>query len=211
MIIIDYEKIQNYARKIENNKKVKDNILLFNKELHISLDYDFYSYSIISDDTYLLMMQLGIPIGAIKVLDENKNIINEYDDKDPICNLYMPINSMDDYFKHLEKYGYCDFMVNPTYMNQKEVRNIAYLLSFANDLQFFDVETMNKMQFDLIDNVPLDYYKAMKIFKKYYTNEICDNFINNYDVDRDRFYYLSGLSNDYNLETALDYNHKIKI
>ena len=175
------------------------------------MDYDFYSYSIISDDTYLLMMQLGIPIGAIKVLDENKNIINEYDDKDPICNLYMQINSIYDYFKHLEKYGYCDFMVNPTYMNQKEVRNIAYLLSFANDLQFFDVETMNKMQFDLIDNVPLDYYKAMKIFKKYYTNEICDNFINNYDVDRDRFYYLSGLSNDYNLETALDYNHKIKI
>lgn len=97
-------------------------------------------------------------------------------------------------------------MGNPELTAPEQIRHIAYLLEFANDKQFFNQYTMNKMQNELIDSAPLKYEQAMNIFKKYYTKEVCNKFIYDFGVGEDRFYYLSGLRNN---ELKKDNHNKI--
>lgn len=52
---------------------------------------------------------------------------------------------------------------------------------------------MNKLQSETISSVPLGYNRAMEIFNKYYTKDICSIFINKYNVDINKFFALSGL------------------
>ena len=84
-------------------------------------------------------------------------------------------------------------MVHPDFLSKEKAGHLAYCLSFSNDLNIFDIETMNELQSETISSVPLEYNRAMEIFNKYYTKDICSIFINKYNVDINRFFALSGL------------------
>ena len=144
---------------------------------------------------YLLLLKLGVPIGMVIGKDEKNNIIDDYSD-DPIGDVklhYNPINNEADYFKKLEEYNFVDLMINPKYMNNYQAQNVLYCISFINDKDIFDIDTMNRVQTDIIDNAPLDYNGFMKLFNAYYTDDIKFRFINDFHVDEDRFFELSGL------------------
>ena len=135
---------------------------------------------LIPDHIMLLMLELGIPIGIVE------EIGNKY--------LYKPINNTQEILSYYAKYnGYVDLRVHPDFLSKEKVNHIAYCLEFANNTNFFDIKTMNNLQNEIINSIPLDYKNAMKIFNKYYTKKICSIFINEYKVNIDDFFYLSGL------------------
>ena len=197
-------------KKLFNNDKVKKHLLKINSnEFYVDDNYDYSATGVITDETFSLMRLLGIPVGVYKSVDKNGDIIYEDDYNDipinEIKTLYTPINSLEELSKYIEKYRYYDMMVNPNYMNEQQVRNVAYLLSFTNDNEIFNLTTKINMQLELIDNAPLNYDKAMTILKKYFTKDVCNKFINEYKVEPDRFFYLSGLDNYYrNIDNQLN-------
>lgn len=199
--ILSEEYMQAKADQLLNNQKVKDYLKENNKEYIIDMEED-ESAGVLEDKSYILMMNLGIPIGVRTYYDPNgKEVLDEDDfdlDKD-YSNykwVYTPINSLEDLRKYAETHYELDFTANHNFITPKQERHMAYLLEFANDMKFFNQYTMNKMQNELIDNAPLTYDKAMSILKKYYTRDVCSKFINDYGVEKERFYYLSGIDYD---------------
>lgn len=188
------------VKELENNKDVKNYLKENNKPFSFENPYDFESSGIIGSDVYLLMMQLGIPIGICALINpEGKEVSADDEDFDLDADhsdlkwIYTPINNLEELKEYAETHRFLDFMRNPNLNSADEIRHLGYLLQFANDENFFDQYTMNLMQNELIDNAPLKYDVAMDIFNKYYNDEVKDIFINEFDVDEERFYYLSGL------------------
>ena len=183
--------------KITNNPEIRKFIADHNRPQKLDFDSQLLGGvgAIFSREDYLLMLQLGVPIGIVEYRDSKDNLlIEEWDEPiGDIKHLYKPINSIEEYVEYQEINYYPDVMVNPSYMSKKEVRNLAYCLEHANNDRIFDFDTKNKMQIEIINAAPLKYNEAMKIFNKYYDESIQNKFINNYGVERDRFYYLSGL------------------
>lgn len=190
----------NKIKKLENNQEMINYLKENNKPFSFDSILDYESPGIIGRDVYGLMIQLGIPIGICALVNpEGKEVSADDEDFDLDADhgdlkwIYTPINNMDDLRKYEYTHRFIDFMRNPNLISADEIRHLGYLLQFANDDKLFDQYTMNLMQNELIDNAPLKYDVAMEIFNRYYTDEVKDIFINDFGVDDERFYYLSGL------------------
>ena len=194
--------MQAKADQLLNNQKVKEYLKVHNKEFVFDME-EYESAGVFEDKSYLLMMNLGIPIGVRNYYDPNGKEVSA-DDEDFNLDadhsdykwIYTPINSIEDLRDYAETHRFIDFTANHKFITPEQERHMAYLLEFANDMRFFNQYTMNKMQNELIDNVPLTYDKAMSILKKYYTRDVCSKFINDFGVEKERFYYLSGINYD---------------
>ena len=160
------EYIEQRAIDLLNNSKVKDNIQKYNYSMEIPEEYNFGEVGIVDERTFFLMNQLGIPIGTELIIDSKGNDVYEWSDVpyEEIKHIFVPINSFKEYEEFYSKHDYPHMMVNPDYMKESQVRNVAYLLEFANDDRFFDFYTMNNLQMELMDAAPLNYENAMKIF-----------------------------------------------
>lgn len=190
-----YEKLE----QLTNNPHLKDNINRYNYGRKLANEEVFYNSKndvIIKDETMLLMLQLGIPIGTVECFDEVGNFIDG-ETVEPVGNVvykFKPLNTVNEYLDYKYNHNnYTDLMVHPDFLSKEKAGHLAYCLSFSNDLNIFDIETMNKLQSETISSVPLGYNRAMEIFNKYYTKDICSIFINKYNVDINRFFALSGL------------------
>lgn len=190
-----YEKLE----QLTNNPHLKDNINRYNYGCKLANEEVFYNSKndvIIKDETMLLMLQLGIPIGTVECFDEVGNFIDG-ETVEPVGEVvykFKPLNTVNEYLDYKYNHNnYTDLMVHPDFLSKEKAGHLAYCLSFSNDLNIFDIETMNELQSETISSVPLEYNRAMKIFNKYYTKDICSIFINKYNVDINRFFALSGL------------------
>lgn len=190
-----YEKLE----QLTNNPHLKDNINRYNYGRKLANEEVFYNSKndvIIKDETMLLMLQLGIPIGTVEYFDEVGNFIDG-ETVEPVGDVvykFNPLNTVNEYLDYKYNHNnYTDLMVHPDFLSKEKAGHLAYCLSFSNDLNIFDIETMNKLQSETISSVPLGYNRAMEIFNKYYTKDICSIFINKYNVDINRFFALSGL------------------
>lgn len=190
-----YEKLE----QLTNNPHLKDNINRYNYGRKLANEEVFYNSKndvIIKDETMLLMLQLGIPIGTVECFDEVGNFIDG-ETVEPVGNVvykFKPLNTVNEYLDYKYNHNnYTDLMVHPDFLSKEKAGHLAYCLSFSNDLNIFDIETMNKLQSETISSVPLGYNRAMEIFNKYYTKDICSIFINKYNVDINKFFALSGL------------------
>lgn len=188
----EYEKI---ANGLLNNPNIKKFLNDYNKSKDLPLDLDILRSPIMLRDVQVLMIQLGIPMGATQPVDKDRKDVFEWSDSNAVCWEYRPINSIEDLIKYQENNYYTDLLVNPSFLPYEKVQHIAYCLEFANDKRFFDFEMMNKLQAEIISVAPLKYNMAMQIFNKYYTKEIQEKFINEFGVPKDRFFELSGLNN----------------
>ena len=193
------EYMQQKAEQLLNNQDVKKYLEENNKSFDFKYG-DYESAGIIDHDTYLLMMQLGIPIGISSYVDGTGKEVSADDldfdldaDHSDCKYIYTPINNFDELNEYMETHRFMDFMGNPKLITPEQERHMAYLLEHADDKYLFDRYTMNKMQNELIDSAPLKYDVAMNIFKKYYTKNVCNKFIYDYGVGKEQFYYLSGL------------------
>lgn len=190
-----YNDVLEKLRQLENNKEIQNFLCEFNKEHFIPED-KIFGNPIIKEQDYFLMMKLGIPIGLTKAVDSKGNEVFEWSDipdDEEVRWKYTPINNLKDLNKQKKYHKFLDFQVNYNFLPKEKVQHLAYCLQFANDQYFFDIDTINKMQSELIDNTPLKYDKAMEIFNRYYTIDVQDKFIIDKGVDIDRFYELSGL------------------
>lgn len=196
--------------KLRNNPNIKDNINKYNYERKLIGDEIFQNLGlkylcVIENENLMLMFQLGVPVGIIHSTDENGNYVDEYcEPVGDIKHIYMPISNMNEYWDFYYKHNGCiDLIVHPDFLLKEKVNHLAYCLQFSNDHELFDIETINKMQDEIINSCPLDYDRAMKIFNKYYTSEVCNIFINEKGVDKDQFFYISGLDKNkmYELES----------
>lgn len=182
---------------IIDNKIIYNHIKDHNKEQKLDFDTQVLGGCGASFDreNYVFLLYLGIPIGIIEYKDERGNLV--VSDKDEpigkVCHCYKPINSLEEYEKYLKINPFPQIFVNPEYLSKKETRNILYCLQHSNNKEIFDYNTRSKLQFETLCAIPLTYKKAMKIFNKYFDKSIQRKFIFEYKVDRDRFYYLSGL------------------
>lgn len=190
-----YEKLE----QLTNNPHLKDNINRYNYGCKLANEEVFYNSKndvIIKDETMLLMLQLGIPIGTVECFDEVGNFIDG-ETVEPVGEVvykFKPLNTVNEYLDYKYNHNnYTDLMVHPDFLSKEKAGHLAYCLSFSNDLNIFDIETMNKLQSETISSVPLEYNRAMEIFNEYYTKDICSIFINKYNVDINRFFALSGL------------------
>lgn len=190
-----YEKLE----QLTNNPHLKDNINRYNYGRKLANEEVFYNSKndvIIKDETMLLMLQLGIPIGTVECFDEVGNFIDG-ETVEPVGDVvykFKPLNTVNEYLDYKYNHNnYTDLMVHPDFLSKEKAGHLAYCLSFSNDLNIFDIETMNKLQSETISSVPLGYNRAMEIFNKYYTKDICSIFINKYNVDINKFFALSGL------------------
>lgn len=190
-----YEKLE----QLTNNPHLKDNINRYNYGRKLANEEVFYNSKndvIIKDETMLLMLQLGIPIGTVECFDEVGNFIDG-ETVEPVGEVvykFKPLNTVNEYLDYKYNHNnYTDLMVHPDFLSKEKAGHLAYCLSFSNDLNIFDIETMNELQSETISSVPLEYNRAMEIFNKYYTKDICSIFINKYNVDINRFFALSGL------------------
>ena len=190
-----YEKLE----QLTNNPHLKDNINRYNYGCKLANEEVFYNSKndvIIKDETMLLMLQLGIPIGTVECFDEVGNFIDG-ETVEPVGEVvykFKPLNTVNEYLDYKYNHNnYTDLMVHPDFLSKEKAGHLAYCLSFSNDLNIFDIETMNELQSKTISSVPLEYNRAMEIFNKYYTKDICSIFINKYNVDINRFFALSGL------------------
>lgn len=192
---IEMKKILN--EKVINNSEIYDFVKNHNREQILDFDTQLLGGcgAPFGREDYVLMLQLGVPIGVVEYTDSKGNILIDEDDEPigDIKHIYKPINSIKEYFEYMEVNPYPDVIVNPEYMTKKEVRNLAYCLEHSNNDMIFDFSTKNKIQIETINSVPLKYKDAMKIFNKYFNESIHRKFIYDYGVERDRFYYLSGL------------------
>ena len=190
-----YEKLE----QLTNNPHLKDNINRYNYGRKLANEEVFYNSKndvIIKDETMLLMLQLGIPIGTVECFDEVGNFIDG-ETVEPVGEVvykFKPLNTVNEYLDYKYNHNnYTDLMVHPDFLSKEKAGHLAYCLSLSNDLNIFDIETMNELQSETISSVPLEYNRAMEIFNKYYTKDICSIFINKYNVDINRFFALSGL------------------
>lgn len=190
-----YEKLE----QLTNNPHLKDNINRYNYGCKLANEEVFYNSKndvIIKDETMLLMLQLGIPIGTVECFDEVGNFIDG-ETVEPVGEVvykFKPLNTVNEYLDYKYNHNnYTDLMVHPDFLSKEKAGHLAYCLSFSNDLNIFDIETMNELQSETISSVPLEYNRAMEIFNKYYTKDICSIFINKYNVNINRFFALSGL------------------
>ena len=191
------EKINLINEKL-NNPKIKEYLTGINKFHYLDFNTEVLGglNAIFSQETYVLMMRLGIPIGVLEYVDSRGQIIPEdkvMDFKGKIKHIYNPINCMDDLRECYKKYRYPDFLVNFRCITKDKARHIAYCLEQCNNDMIFDLETMDAMQREIISSLPLKYEQAMKIFNKYFDKDIQTKYINDYRVSRERFYELSGL------------------
>ena len=200
--ILSTEYMKEKSEQLLNNQEVKDYLKQNNKEMIIDIE-TYESAGIFEDKTYCLMMSLGIPIGNLGYYDPTgKEVSSEDDDFDFDADhsdfkwIYTPINNFEDLEKHYSTHRYTNFITNREIFTAEQERHIAYLLEFSSDTRIFDEYTMNKLQNELIDNVPLNYEKAMEILKKYYTHDVCKKFVYDFGVDKERFLYLSGINYD---------------
>lgn len=205
--------MQKKVNQLVNNEKIKKYLSENNKPFVFNTE-DYESSGIINRDVYALMMQFGIPVGIRSYVDSNGKEVSADDldfdldaDHSDCKWIYTPINSIDELHDYIDTHRFLDFMENPNLISAEEIRHIAYLFQFADDKQLFDQYTMNKMQSDLIDNAPLNYEKAMNIFKQYYNQDVCNKMINDFQVGEERFYYLSGLK-DNNADKNIDEKFK---
>ncbi len=192
--------IEESILKLINNPNIRDNINKYNYNRELIGDEIFQnlglkSIHIIPEERLLLMFELGVPIGIIHSTDENGTYVNEYmEPVGEVKHIYKPINNLNEYWEYYNEHdGLVDLRVHPDFLPKEKINHISYCLGFANDREFFDIETMNKMQDELIDSCPLVYDKAMEIFNKYYTSDVCNIFINEKGVDKEHFFYISGL------------------
>lgn len=191
-----YIDIEEKVNQLKNNDKVQKFLLEFNKK-HFVPDDQLFGYPIIDTEQYLLFMQLGIPIGLIKPIDSNGNDVFEWSDipdEEIIRWQYTPINSFEDLEKNKDYHLYLDFHVNYKFLPKEKIQHLAYCLKFSNSTEFFDIDTINQMQSEIIDSAPLKYDRAMEIFNKYYNVEVHKKFIVDHNVSVDRFYEISGLN-----------------
>lgn len=195
---------------LNNNKEIKQFLHEFNKSFYLS-DDEILGYPIIENKLHLLMMQLGIPIGLIKPVDLNGNNVYEWMNipSEQIRYEYTPINNFVDLELNIDSYDYLHFRVNPRFLSKDKIQHLAYCLEFSSNRDFFDIETMNKMQCELIDSCPLKYNDAMKIFNKYYTIDVQNKFIFDKGVNPDRFYEISGLKRINKNSLNQEFNIKI--
>ncbi len=193
---LDIKNILN--EKVINNPKVYEFVKNHNKEQVLDFDTQLLGGcgAVFGREDYVFMLQLGIPIGVVKYVDSKGNLLIDEDDEPvgDITHIYKPINSLKEYCEYMEIDPFPDVIVNPEYMTKKEVRNMLYCLEQANNDMIFDFNTKNKIQFEIINSVPLKYKDAMNIFNRYFNESIQRKFIYEYGVERDRFYYLSGLN-----------------
>lgn len=185
--------------KIINNPKIYEFVKSHNREQELDFDSDPQLVggcgAIFGREDYVFLLQLGVPIGIVEYIDSKGNLLIDEDDVPigDVRHFYKPINRLEEYVEYMEINPFPHVMVNPEYMTKKEVRNLLYCIEHANNDRIFDFDTKNKLQFETINAAPLKYNDAMKIFNKYFNEAIQRKFIYEYGVERDRFYYLSGL------------------
>lgn len=185
------------SKKVTKNPKVYKFVKNHNEEQELDFDTQLLGGcgAVFGREDYVFMLQLGIPIGIVEYIDSRGNLlVNENNEPiGEVKHFYKPINSLEEYIKYMEINPFPHVIVNPKFMTKKEVRNLLYCLQQANNDMIFDFNTKNKLQFEIINSVPLRYKVAMKIFNKYFDKSIQKKFIYEYKVERERFYYLSGL------------------
>ncbi len=201
----DFTKLNYDYLTIEQRQEIIDKKVIQNfeavKKVNHPMKLDVYSQllggvgAVFSRDDYLFMLQLGVPIGVVEYRDSKNNLIIREDDEiiGEVTHIYKPINSLKEYAEYQEINGFPYVIVNPTYMSNKEVRNLAYCFLQANNDEVFDIYTKDKLQFETIISSPIKYDEAIKIFNKYFNESIHKKYINEYGVGREQFYYLSGL------------------
>lgn len=182
-----------------NDPKIKEYLTKINKFHYLDFDTELLGGigGVFSRETYVLMMQLGIPIGVLEYLDSKGKIIpenTEVDLDEKVKHIYTPINSIEDLKVCYEKYRFHDFIVNLRCITKNQARHLAYCLEQCNNDLIFDMDTRNAIQQEILSFLPLKYDKAMKIFNKYFNKGIQMKYIKDYGVSRDRFYELSGLN-----------------
>ncbi len=184
-------------KQIVDNPKIYEFVKNHNREQELDFDTQLLGGcgAVFGREDYVFILQLGVPIGIVEYIDSNGNLLIDEDDEPigDVRHFYRPVNSLKEYIKYMEINPFPDVMVNPEYMTKKEVRNMLYCLEQANNDMIFDFDTKNKLQLEIINAVPLMYNDAMKIFNRYFDESIQKKFIYEYKVERDRFYYLSGL------------------
>lgn len=200
--ILSTEFMKEKSEQLLNNQEIKNYLKQNNKGMIIDIE-TYESAGIFEDKTYCLMMSLGIPVGNLGYYDSNGKEVSaddedfDFDSDHSDCKwIYTPINSFEDLKKHYSTHRFTNFITNREIFTPEQERHIAYLLEFSSDIRFFDEFTMNKLQNELIDSVPLNYEKAMRILKRYYTRDVCKKFIFDYGVDKERFLYLTGIKYD---------------
>lgn len=192
---MEMQKILN--EKVINNPSIYEYVKSHNKSQELDFDTQLLGGcgAIFGREDYAFLLQLGVPVGVVEYIDSKGNLLIDEDDEPigEVKHFYKPINSLKEYGEYMEINPFPDLMVNPEYMTKKEVRNLLYCLEHSNNDMIFDFDTKNKLQLETINAVPLKYNEAMKIFNKYFNESIQKKFIYEYKVERDRFYYLSGL------------------
>lgn len=188
----------NFINNKINNPKIKEYLTKVNKFHYLDFDTEVLGGigGVFSRETYVLMLQLGIPIGVLEILDSKGKIISENSDvklEENVKHIYNPINSIDDLQDCYKKYRFPDFLVNLRCITKDQARHLAYCLEQCNNDMIFDVDTRDAMQQEILSSLPLKYEQAMRIFNKYFNKEIQMKYIKDYGVSRDRFYELSGL------------------
>ncbi len=196
--LYDKQKLTKYLNEnIFNNLELQEFVKKHNEELEVDSKHRVLKGygAVFNREEFVLMLQLGVPIGVVECINsEGSLLIDEFDEPiEDIHFVYKPINSVDEYVKYLRTDPFPDVKVNPNYMTDQEVRNLAYCLRHSTNDAIFDFNTMSNLQFEIIKSVPLKYKELMKIFNKYFDKSIQEKFIYDIGVDRKRFYYLSGL------------------
>lgn len=186
---------------MNENYRIKDYILKNNSEiilLNSPSQFLYYSELMFSTETYLLMFQLGIPIGIVEPsnLDKHYKDISKLHIDEKVEYIYFPLSSDKEYYECLSRNYSPNIIVNPSYMNDREVCNIAYCLELIYKDKIFEPFIQYKIQREIVNSLPLKYESAMKIFNRYFTEQIKSKIICECNITREMFYKLSGLNEE---------------
>lgn len=113
-----YEKLE----QLTNNPHLKDNINRYNYGRKLVNEEVFYNSKndvIIKDETMLLMLQLGIPIGTVECFDEVGNFIDG-ETVEPVGEVvykFKPLNTVNECLDYKYNHNnYTDLMVHPDFL-----------------------------------------------------------------------------------------------
>lgn len=172
----------NINKNTKNNvdKEIKEFLNDFNKE-HLLKENDYNERIFISNKNCLLLMELGVPIGAVRTRDINGRRIYPWMDipREQRITTYTPINNLEDWKNYKKEYGSGGLCVHHDFLSNNEINTIAECICYIDNDDFFDAETSEKIHTDLKKSKPFDYKKIMAIFDKYYTAEVCHKFTDN--------------------------------
>ena len=139
-----------------------------------------------------LYLQIGVPVGARLMADEQNNIIGKYDEpQGEVRDVFLPLQDEQELAVYGRRY-FCHYIIDPRVMTAEQAQHFNYVFDMLTDRSLHSIEEINAIEKRMLSEKPVGYEKMMALRDRYLTDEKVNQIVSNTKAARETILRFMG-------------------